>query len=106
MTSSDSRPPRNDESLIETVRTIVLAMVIALTIRTLFYEPFNIPSSSMVPTLLIGDFLFVSKYAYGYGRTGTFWDIPAFKGRVLGHEPTRGDIIVFKFPRDNSTDYI
>jgi len=100
----NDNPP--DSSFGETVRTIVVAMIIALTIRTLAFEPFNIPSSSMVPTLLIGDFLFVSKYSYGYGSTGTFWGMPTFKGRIGGHEPQRGDIIVFKTPRDNSTDYI
>ena len=57
-------------------------MVIALLIRTLAFEPFNIPSSSMVPTLLIGDYLFVSKFSYGYGSTGTFWDVAPFSGRT------------------------
>ena len=102
-------PPKDDtpdNSIGETLRTIIFAMIIALTIRTLAFEPFNIPSSSMVPTLLIGDFLFVSKYSYGYGGTGTFWGMAPFSGRVLGHEPQRGDVVVFKTPRDNTTDYI
>jgi len=90
----------------ETIRTIVMAMVIALFIRTLAFEPFNIPSSSMVPSLLIGDYLFVSKFAYGYGSTGTFWNAAPFAGRIFGGTPERGDVVVFKLPRDNSTDYI
>jgi signal peptidase I len=106
---TEVKPPDDttpDGSLGETIRTIIFAMVIALTIRTLAFEPFNIPSSSMVPTLLIGDFLFVSKYSYGYGSIGTFWGATPFKGRIGGHEPARGDVVVFKTPRDNSTDYI
>ena len=90
----------------ETLRTVLVAMVIALLIRTLAFEPFNIPSGSMIPTLMIGDFLFVSKYSYGYGSTGTFWNIPSFHGRIGGHEPQRGDVVVFKVPYDNTTDYI
>jgi signal peptidase I len=95
-----------EDGIKETIRTIVFAMVIALLIRTFAFEPFNIPSSSMVPTLLIGDFLFVSKFTYGYGSTGTFWGAAPFAGRVGGREPHRGDVVVFKLPRDNSTDYI
>ncbi len=106
MTGSDSRPPPSDEGLLETIRTIILAMIIALTIRTLAFEPFNIPSSSMVPSLLIGDFLFVSKYSYGYGTIGTFWGLGGFQGRIGGQAPNRGDVVVFKTPKDNSTDYI
>lgn len=103
-TATKSQP--HDDGMKETIRTIIFAMVVALTIRTLAFEPFNIPSSSMVPTLLIGDYLFVSKFAYGYGRTGTFWDAIPFSGRILATAPHRGDVIVFKVPRDNSTDYI
>jgi len=90
----------------ETLRTVIIAMVIALLIRTLAFEPFNIPSGSMIPTLQIGDFLFVSKFSYGYGSTGTFWNLFSFPGRLGGHEPQRGDVVVFKVPYDNSTDYI
>ena len=95
-----------DNSIGETLRTIIFAMIIALTIRTLAFEPFNIPSKSMVPTLLVGDFLFVSKFSYGYGTTGTFWGMAPFVGRIGGNVPARGDVIVFKTPRDNKTDYI
>jgi len=91
----------------EFVRTIVCAIIIAMVIRTFAFEPFNIPSPSMVPTLLVGDYLFVSKYTYGYGDYGTFWGVAPFSGRILEQtQPHRGDVIVFKWPGDNSTDYI
>ena len=91
----------------ETLRTIIYALVIALFIRTFLFEPFNIPSSSMVPTLLVGDFLFVSKYSYGYGSKGTFFGAIPFSGRVAAtDEPKRGDVIVFKLPKNTSVDYI
>src|ERR1700744_2445009 len=91
----------------DTARTIIFAILIALVIRTFAFEPFNIPSSSMVPTLLIGDFLFVSKFSYGYGGRGTFWGLNLFSGRIMENEgPHRGDVVVFKWPKDNSTDYI
>src|ERR1700743_1100395 len=90
----------------ETLKTIVYAIVIALFIRTFFYEPFNIPSGSMVPTLLVGDYLFVSKFSYGYSRYSLPLGLPLFSGRIFFHSPERGDVVVFKLPTDNSTDYI
>ena len=90
----------------ETIRTVLYAIVIAMTIRTVAYEPFNIPSASMVPTLLIGDYLFVSKYSYGYSRYSLPLAPDIFSGRILFKEPKRGDVAVFKLPRDNKTDYI
>lgn len=90
----------------ETIRTIVYAVLIAGVIRTLAFEPFNIPSESMLPTLLVGDYLFVSKYSYGYSRHSLPWSPPLFSGRVAESSPERGDVAVFKLPRDNSTDYI
>lgn len=96
----------DDDWLKESIRTVIIAMVIALLIRTLAFEPFNIPSGSMIPTLQVGDFLFVSKYSYGYGSTGTFWNMFSFQGRLGGHDPERGDVVVFKVPYDNATDYI
>ncbi len=90
----------------ETVRTVVYAVLIAVVIRTFAYEPFNIPSGSMVPTLLIGDYLFVSKYSYGYSRYSLPFGVPLIAGRIFFHEPQRGDVVVFKLPTDNSTDYI
>jgi len=90
----------------DTYRTIVFAVLIALGVRTFAYEPFNIPSGSMKPTLLIGDYLFVSKFSYGYSRHSFPWSFPPFKGRVLAGDPERGDVVVFKTPADDATDYI
>ena len=75
-------------------------------VRIFFYQPFNIPSGSMKATLLVGDYLFVSKLSYGYSRYSFPWGIIPFKGRIFASEPKRGDVVVFKLPRDNSTDYI
>ena len=90
----------------ETIRTIVYAVLIAVGIRSFAYEPFNIPSESMLPTLLVGDYLFVSKFTYGYSRYSLPFGLPLIPGRVLEGTPERGDVIVFKLPSDNSTDYI
>src|SRR6266699_1167174 len=93
-------------SLLETVTTVIYDVLIALVVRTVAYEPFNIPSGSMVPTLLVGDYLFVSKFSYGYSRYSLPFGLPVFSGRIFFHPPDRGDVIVFKLPTDNSTDYI
>lgn len=90
----------------ETLRTIIYAGLIAVFIRTVAYEPFNIPSGSMVPTLLIGDYLFVSKFSYGYSHHSLPFSPNIFSGRIFERPPERGDVAVFKFPRDNKTDYI
>lgn len=90
----------------ETLRTIVIAILIAVGVRTFAYEPFNIPSSSMEPTLLVGDYLFVSKLSYGYSRHSLPFGAPLFSGRILFSEPEAGDVAVFTYPRDNKTDYI
>jgi signal peptidase I len=95
-----------ESSLGETVRIIVHALILALIVRTFFYQPFNIPSGSMKDTLLVGDYLFVSKFSYGYSRYSIPFGLPLFSGRVWASEPERGDVIVFKLPRDNETDYI
>ncbi|MCC6918621.1 MAG: signal peptidase I [Alphaproteobacteria bacterium] len=92
--------------LLESIKTVVYAVLIALFVRTVAYEPFNIPSGSMIPTLLIGDYLFVSKFSYGYSRYSLPFGLPLFSGRVLARAPERGDVAVFKYPRDNKTDYI
>lgn len=90
----------------DTVKTIIYAIVIALFIRTFAFEPFNIPSGSMIPSLLVGDYLFVSKYSYGYSRHSLPLSLPLIPGRVFGSLPERGDVAVFKLPKDNKTDYI
>ncbi|MGO1117323.1 signal peptidase I [Rhodovibrionaceae bacterium A322] len=92
----------------ETIRTVVYAVLIALVMRTFAYEPFSIPSGSMLPTLEIGDYLFVSKYSYGYSKHSFPFSAAPIEGRILGgKQPVeQGDVIVFKLPSDNSTDYI
>jgi signal peptidase I len=101
---------KREEGWFETIKVIVEALLIALVVRTLLFQPFNIPSGSLVPTLLVGDYLFVSKYAYGYSHFSLpgFLDLfpQAMPGRIFSSEPKRGDIIVFKLPSDGQTDYI
>jgi signal peptidase I len=93
-------------SLWETIKTVIFAVFIALVIRTAAYEPFNIPSGSMIPTLLVGDYLFVSKFSYGYSQHSFPLSAAPISGRIFGSEPKRGDVAVFKLPSDNKTDYI
>ena len=90
----------------ETIKVVVQALLIALVFRTFLYHPFNIPSGSMEPTLLIGDYLFVSKFSYGYSRYSFPLDLPLIDGRIWGDAPERGDIVVFRPPREPETDYI
>src|ERR1700704_2460401 len=90
----------------ETGRVVIHALLIALVIRTFLFQPFNIPSGSMKATLLIGDYLFVSKYSYGYSHYSLPFSPPLFSGRFFGSEPQRGDVVVFRLPKDDSTDYI
>ena len=90
----------------EFVKTIGYAVLIAIGIRTFAYEPFNIPSGSMIPTLLIGDYLFVSKLSYGYSRYSLPFSPPVIPDRVMFTPPERGDVSVFKKPTDPSTDFI
>jgi signal peptidase I len=91
---------------IESLRTVGYAVVFALVVRTFLFEPFNIPSGSMIPTLLVGDYLFVSKYTYGYSKHSFPFSPSLFSGRIFQREPERGDVAVFKLPTDNKTDYI
>ncbi|HIF26385.1 MAG TPA: signal peptidase I [Micavibrio sp.] len=96
------------EEWAEFLKTAVVAIILALIIRTFFLEPFNIPSSSMKPTLLVGDYLFVSKPAYGYSKHSFPFSFAPIEGRIWagGREPKRGDVIVFKLPSNPSIDYI
>ena len=93
-------------SLIENIKTLFYALIIAIFIRSLIIQPFYIPSSSMEPNLLVGDRLFVTKYSYGYSKHSFPFSPPIFKDRFFFKEPNRGDVIVFKTPADNRTDYI
>ena len=97
---------KEEGGLWETIKVIIQALLIAVVVRTVLFQPFNIPSGSLIPTLLIGDYLFVSKYSYGYSKHSIPFSPPLFSGRIFGSEPKRGDIAVFKLPKDNSTDYI
>ena len=90
----------------ENIKTIIYALLIAIFIRSIFFQPFYIPSSSMEPNLLVGDRLFVTKYSYGYSKHSFPFSPNLFKGRIMFSEPKRGDVIVFKTPADNRTDYI
>lgn len=100
------RDTNADGSVGETIRTVIYAVLIALVVRTFGFEPFNIPSGSMIPSLLVGDYLFVSKYSYGYSRHSLPYSLPLFDGRIFNDAPERGDVVVFKLPRDGRTDYI
>jgi signal peptidase I len=90
----------------DTIKTIIYAVLVAMVVRTLLIEPFSIPSRSMLPTLQVGDYLFVSKFSYGYSKYSLPFSLPLFSGRILFHPPKRGDVAVFKKPTDNKTDYI
>ena len=94
------------KKIIENIKTLFYALIIAIIIRSLFFQPFYIPSSSMEPNLLIGDRLFVSKYTYGYSRHSLPFSPKIFDNRIFEKTPQRGDVIVFKTPADNRTDYI
>ena len=98
---------RKEGGFAETVRVVFHALIIALVIRTFLFQPFNIPSGSMIPTLLVGDYLFVSKYSYGYTHYSLPFSPDVFSGRVPSSwKPQRGDVVVFRLPKDDSIDYI
>jgi signal peptidase I len=97
---------RKEGGIAETVRVIVHALIIALFIRTFLFQPFNIPSGSMEETLLVGDYLFVSKFSYGYSHFSLPFSPPLFSGRIWSADPKRGDVVVFRLPKDDSIDYI
>ncbi len=100
------KPAKKKEGIGGFIMTIVYALAIALFVRTVAYEPFNIPSESMLPTLLVGDYIFVSKFTYGYSRHSVIFSPPLGEGRIMESVPERGDVAVFKLPRDGETDYI
>ncbi|KQT88283.1 signal peptidase I [Aurantimonas sp. Leaf443] len=90
----------------ETIKVVVQALLLALVIRTVLFQPFSIPSGSMMPTLLVGDYLFVSKWSYGFSKYSIPFSPPIFDGRILASDPTRGDIVVFRKPNEVEVDYI
>ena len=92
--------------ILENLKTLIYALIIAIFIRSIFIQPFYIPSSSMEPNLLVGDRLFVTKYSYGYSKHSLPFSPPIFKNRILNKSPEIGDVVVFKTPADNRTDYI
>jgi signal peptidase I len=104
--SVSSEERLKEGGLAETVKVVIQALLIALVIRALLFQPFSIPSGSMKGTLLVGDYLFVSQFSYGYSRYSLPLSLPLFSGRVFGTEPKRGDVVVFALPRDPSTDYV
>jgi len=104
--SAPTQGKRKEGRLAENVRVLVQALLIAMVIRTLLFQPFNIPSGSMKGTLLVGDYLFVSQFSYGYSRYSLPFSLPLFSGRIFASSPQRGDVVVFRLPRDPSVDYI
>ena len=96
----------NKKFFIENTKTLFYALIIAFIIRSFLIQPFYIPSSSMEPNLLVGDRIFVTKYTYGYSKHSFPFSPPIFKGRIMSNNPKRGDVVVFKTPADNRTDYI
>ena len=97
---------KQKDSFFSNLKSIGIAVFIALLIRSFIAEPFNIPSGSMKPNLLVGDFIFVSKWSYGYSRHSLPFSIPLIPNKILSKMPNRGDVVVFKTPQDNRTDYI
>ena len=93
-------------SFFSNFKSILIAIFIALLIRSFIFEPFNIPSGSMKPNLLVGDFIFVSKYSYGFSKHSLPLSIPLIPGKIFSNIPERGDVVVFKTPENNRTDYI
>lgn len=99
-------PTSGKKEFVDNLKTVFWAVVIALIIRSFWLEPFRIPSGSMYPTLRVGDYLFVTKYTYGYSRYSFPAGLPLFDGRIWYDAPQRGDVVVFKFPQNTHTDFI
>lgn len=106
MSVAGQQKKTSEGGVLEIVKIVVHAVIIAVVVRTLLFQPFNIPSGSLIPTLEIGDYVFVSKFSYGYSKYSIPLSPPLFSGRIWSAPPQRGDIAVFKVPTDNSTDYI
>jgi signal peptidase I len=106
MTSAPDQPHRTPIWLVVCLTLGSLLFAALLLVRPFGFQPFNIPSGAMQPTLLIGDYFFVSKYAYGYSRYSLPFSPPLFSGRIFGAQPRYGDVIVYRYPRDTSVDYV
>jgi signal peptidase I len=106
MTSVADRPHRTPIWIVVCLTLGSLLLVALLLVRPFGFQPFNMPSGSMQPTLLIGDYFFVSKYAYGYSRYSLPFSLPLFSGRIFGAQPGYGDVVVYRYPRDTSVDYV
>jgi signal peptidase I len=104
---ADKPPPKSfrDEA-VDSVKTIGLGLLLALVLRVVLFEPFTIPSASMEPGMLVGDYVIATKWDYGWSRASIPFNPPLFKGRIFAHEPKRGDVVVFKLPRDPSVTYV
>ncbi|MFI5013787.1 MAG: signal peptidase I [Hyphomicrobiales bacterium] len=105
-TTEKSASRKSEGGVLELIWIVVQALIIAVVVRTFLFQPFNIPSGSLVPTLLVGDYLFVSKYSYGYSKYSLPLGLPLFDGRIMASQPKQGDIAVFKLPKDGKQDYI
>ncbi len=104
---SDKAEPKPQNALWENIKVIIQALLLAMVIRTVLFQPFTIPSGSMMPTLLVGDYIFVNKFAYGFSKYSLPFSPDLFSGRVLEFsKPKRGDVIVFRLPSDPDIDYI
>lgn len=106
MTAEVDTKKSREGGMSETIRVVIHALILAMIVRVFLYQPFNIPSGSMIPSLLVGDYLFVSKFSYGYSKYSLPFSPNLFSGRIMASEPKRGDVAVFKLPKDNKTDYI
>ena len=104
--SNVSEKVKPENSFWETVKVVIQALILAGLIRTILVQPFTIPSGSMMPTLLVGDYIFVNKFAYGYSKYSLPFSPDLFNGRIFGSDPKRGDVVVFRFPPNPSIDYI
>jgi signal peptidase I len=104
--SNMAKRKQSSSTVVDNIKTIFYAALIAVVIRTFLFEPFFIPSGSMVPTLLVGDYIFVAKYAYGYTHFSFPFSPDFFSGRIPAGMPKRGDVVVFRLPRDTSIDYV
>ncbi len=100
------RAEHKQSALWENIKVIIQALLLATIIRTVLFQPFTIPSGSMMPTLLVGDYIFVNKFAYGYSKYSLPFSPDLFSGRILASEPDRGDVVVFRFPPNPDIDYI